>query len=74
MPRRRSFAGVEPGGAAVINRDNRSSRGSRAAAQAAGVDAIVAFGEQDEADARLVKASLQADTLDRAGAASSVTT
>jgi len=56
------FAGVEPGGAAVINADTPQFARLRAAAQAAGVDRIVAFGERDGADARLVKASLQADT------------
>ena len=56
------FAGVEPGGAAVINADTPQFARLRAAAQAAGIDRIVAFGERDGADARLVKASLQADT------------
>jgi UDP-N-acetylmuramoyl-tripeptide--D-alanyl-D-alanine ligase len=56
------FAGVDPGGAAVINADTPQFARLRAAAQAAGIDRIVAFGERDGADARLVKASLQADT------------
>ena len=56
------FAGVEPGGAAVINADTPQFARLRAAAQAAGIDRIVAFGERDGADAWLVKASLQADT------------
>ncbi len=56
------FLGVEQRGAAVINGDTPLFARLKSAAQAAGVDRIVAFGERDDADARLVKASLQADT------------
>jgi UDP-N-acetylmuramoyl-tripeptide--D-alanyl-D-alanine ligase len=55
------FSGIEPGGAAVINRDNPYYERLRRAAQAAGVARIVSFGEHAEADARLDKVSLQAD-------------
>jgi UDP-N-acetylmuramoyl-tripeptide--D-alanyl-D-alanine ligase len=55
------FSGIEPGGAAVINRDNPYYERLRRAAQAAGVARIVSFGEHAEADARLDKVALQAD-------------
>ena len=56
------FQGVEPGGAAVINRDNPHFERLRRAAKAAAVDRVVSFGEHKDADARLVKFSLQADS------------
>jgi UDP-N-acetylmuramoyl-tripeptide--D-alanyl-D-alanine ligase len=55
------FAGVEPGGAAVLNRDNAQFGRLDAAARAAGIARIVSFGEHAEADARLVRLSLQSD-------------
>jgi UDP-N-acetylmuramoyl-tripeptide--D-alanyl-D-alanine ligase len=55
------FLGVEPGGAAVINRDNPHFERLRRAAEAAGVGRIVSFGEHAEADARLDKLALRAD-------------
>jgi UDP-N-acetylmuramoyl-tripeptide--D-alanyl-D-alanine ligase len=55
------FSGLEPGGAAVINRDNPQFGRLRARAQEAGVGRIVAFGEHVEADARLIKCSLHPD-------------
>ncbi|MDC7785382.1 UDP-N-acetylmuramoylalanyl-D-glutamyl-2,6-diaminopimelate--D-alanyl-D-alanine ligase [Rhodoplanes sp. TEM] len=55
------FGGLEPGGAAVINRDNpHFERLKRRAAQA-GVERIVSFGENAKADARLLKYALQDD-------------
>src|SRR4051812_28151319 len=56
------FTGVEPGGAAVINRDNPQFARLQSAAKAAGVARIVAFGEHAEADVRLLKCALQADS------------
>jgi UDP-N-acetylmuramoyl-tripeptide--D-alanyl-D-alanine ligase len=56
------FAGVERGGAAVINRDNGQFGPLAAAAKSAGIERIVSFGEQDNADARLVRVSLQPDS------------
>jgi UDP-N-acetylmuramoyl-tripeptide--D-alanyl-D-alanine ligase len=56
------FSGVEPGGAAAINADIAQFERLKAAARAAGLARIVAFGEDDSADARLVKFSLQAET------------
>jgi UDP-N-acetylmuramoyl-tripeptide--D-alanyl-D-alanine ligase len=55
------FLGVDPAGAAVINADIPQFARLESAAQAAGISRIVSFGERAEADARLVKASLQAD-------------
>lgn len=48
------FAGVEPGGAAVLNRDNRQYARLAAAADAAGIDRIVSFGRHDDAGVRLL--------------------
>jgi UDP-N-acetylmuramoyl-tripeptide--D-alanyl-D-alanine ligase len=56
------FLGVEPGGAAVLNADNAQFAHLKAAAQKAGIARIVAFGEREDAAARLLKASLQSET------------
>jgi UDP-N-acetylmuramoyl-tripeptide--D-alanyl-D-alanine ligase len=53
------FLGVEPGGAAVLNRDNAQFARLRRHAQAAGIARIVSFGEHEKADARLIKCALQ---------------
>ena len=55
------FLGLEPGGAAVLNRDNPQFERLRRNAQAAGVSRIVSFGEGDDADARVVRYTLHAD-------------
>jgi UDP-N-acetylmuramoyl-tripeptide--D-alanyl-D-alanine ligase len=55
------FLGVEPGGAALLNRDNAQFAQLRRAAEAAGVGRVVTFGEYAEADARLLKLSLHPD-------------
>jgi UDP-N-acetylmuramoyl-tripeptide--D-alanyl-D-alanine ligase len=47
------FLGVEPGGAAIINRDNPHYGLLADAARAAGVTTIVGFGEEPSAEARL---------------------
>ena len=56
------FLGLEPGGAAVLNRDDAQFARLSAAARGAGVARIVSFGEHEGADARLIKLSLQAET------------
>ena len=56
------FSGIVPGGAAVINRDNGQYARLAAAARAANVSRIVSFGENTEADTRLMRHSLQADS------------
>jgi UDP-N-acetylmuramoyl-tripeptide--D-alanyl-D-alanine ligase len=53
--------GLEPGGAAVINRDNPQFARLAAGAERAGVARVVSFGEHAEAEARLLKCALQAD-------------
>ncbi len=55
------FAGLEPGGAVVLNRDNRQYTQLARAAEAAGVKRIVSFGASAKADARLVRHSLHAE-------------
>lgn len=56
------FSGVEPGGAAVLNRDNGQFAHLARAAGAAGIGRIVSFGEHPEADARLLQLALQAES------------
>ncbi len=56
------FLGVEPGGAAVINRDNAQYERLATAAKAAGVNTIVRFGEDASCEARLMRFVLRADT------------
>jgi UDP-N-acetylmuramoyl-tripeptide--D-alanyl-D-alanine ligase len=55
------FLGLEPDGAAVINRDNPQYERLRQKAKGAGVKRIVSFGTHAEADARLLKFSLHPD-------------
>ncbi len=55
------FLGLDPGGAAVICRDNPHYARLRRRAEAAGVSNIVSFGERADADARLLKCALHAD-------------
>jgi UDP-N-acetylmuramoyl-tripeptide--D-alanyl-D-alanine ligase len=52
------FAGVEPGGAAVLKLDNPQFARLRDAAQNAGIKRITTFGEDAAADARLLDVSL----------------
>src|SRR5277367_2924247 len=54
------FFGVEPGGTAVINRDIAQFSHLKRRAKEAGVSRVVSFGENAEADARLIKLSLHA--------------
>ncbi len=56
------FEGIEPGGAAVLNRDNGQFARLESAAKAAKVARIVSFGEDAKADARLLRHSLQPDS------------
>jgi UDP-N-acetylmuramoyl-tripeptide--D-alanyl-D-alanine ligase len=55
------FTGIEPGGAAVLNRGSRQYAHLAKAAQAAGVARIVSFGANAKADARLLRHSLHAE-------------
>jgi UDP-N-acetylmuramoyl-tripeptide--D-alanyl-D-alanine ligase len=56
------FTGIEPDGAAVLNRDSAQYAQLADAAKAAGVDRIVSFGASAKADARLIRHSLQPDS------------
>ncbi len=56
------FLGLEPGGAAVLNRDNPQFARLEQSAAHAGVARIVTFGEHARADARLMKWALQSDS------------
>jgi UDP-N-acetylmuramoyl-tripeptide--D-alanyl-D-alanine ligase len=57
------FEGIEPGGAAVLNRDNRFFDRLAAAARARGAR-LVAFGEHRDADARLLACELGPEASD----------
>ncbi len=56
------FEGIEPGGSAVINRDNPQFERLMRAARGAGVGNVVSFGEHSDADARLIRCALQPDS------------
>jgi UDP-N-acetylmuramoyl-tripeptide--D-alanyl-D-alanine ligase len=56
------FEGLVKGGAAVINRDNPHFQRLERAARSAGVERIVSFGTHEQADARLIRSALQADS------------
>lgn len=56
------FTGIEPGGAAVLNRDNSQFARLATAAKAAKVSRVVTFGEDAKADSRLTRFSLQPDS------------
>jgi UDP-N-acetylmuramoyl-tripeptide--D-alanyl-D-alanine ligase len=54
------FAGVEPGGAVVLNRDNSQFERLRRRAGQLGISRIVSFGADAKSDARLLEVSLHA--------------
>jgi UDP-N-acetylmuramoyl-tripeptide--D-alanyl-D-alanine ligase len=54
------FAGVEPGGAAVLNRDNSQFARLVQRARERGISRVISFGADDKADARLLDVSLHA--------------
>jgi len=56
------FAGVVPGGVAILNRDNPYFARLKRRAGAAGIDRIIAFGEHAESEARLIKCVLHPDS------------
>lgn len=55
------FAGLEPGGTAILNRDNPHFELLKNRALEAGAERIVAFGAHDEADAKLTGLNLAGD-------------
>jgi UDP-N-acetylmuramoyl-tripeptide--D-alanyl-D-alanine ligase len=54
------FAGVEPGGAVVLNRDNSQFARLQRRARKLGISRIVSFGANEKSDARLLDVSLHA--------------
>jgi UDP-N-acetylmuramoyl-tripeptide--D-alanyl-D-alanine ligase len=56
------FLGLEPGGVAVLNRDNGQYSRLEAAAKAAKVSRIVSFGEASSCEARVIELALQEDS------------
>ena len=56
------FTGVEPGGAAVLNRDNAQFARLAAAAKSSRIERVVSFGEDSSANAQLVRLSLQSES------------
>ena len=52
------FAGVEPGGAVVLNRDNSQFARLQRRAKKLGIDRIVSFGADKKSDAQLIDVSL----------------
>ncbi len=55
------FAGIEPGGAAILNRDNAQFERLALMAIDAGVDRVLGFGENADAEARLTALDLLPD-------------
>jgi len=55
------FEGVQPGGAAVLNRDNAQFGRLAARASDVGVDRIISFGSAQGCDVRVIKARLRED-------------
>ena len=55
------FDGLEPGGVAILQRDNPHFERLRARAKASPAGLVASFGEDESADARLVSARLAAD-------------
>ncbi len=55
------LVGIEPGGTAILNRDNRYFARLATAAREAGVHRILGFGELPGADIRLIHADLEAE-------------
>ena len=53
------FAGLEPGGAAILNRDNKQFARLVQHAERAKVGRVVSFGENAKADVRLINCALQ---------------
>jgi UDP-N-acetylmuramoyl-tripeptide--D-alanyl-D-alanine ligase len=56
------FAGVEPDGAAVLNRDNPHFARLARRAKRTGIERVVSFGEHEAADARLIKCVVQPES------------
>ena len=57
------FAGVEPGGAVLLNRDNAQFARLQRRAGKLGISRILSFGAHGKSEARLLDLSLHADLL-----------
>src|SRR5690606_31735078 len=55
------FTGIVPGGAAILNRDNAYFELLRGLAEEAGIERIIGFGSDHDADARLDDLVLEPD-------------
>jgi UDP-N-acetylmuramoyl-tripeptide--D-alanyl-D-alanine ligase len=55
------FSGLQPGGIAIINRDNPQFERMKAHAAASAAGRVVSFGEHEAADVRLLRIALSAD-------------
>ncbi|MFP4004332.1 MAG: UDP-N-acetylmuramoylalanyl-D-glutamyl-2,6-diaminopimelate--D-alanyl-D-alanine ligase, partial [Alphaproteobacteria bacterium] len=55
------FIGLEPGGVAILNRDNRHFERLKRHAERAGAARIIGFGEHEQADVRLVDCALKSN-------------
>lgn len=55
------FIGLEPGGVAILNRDNRHFERLKRHAERAGASRIVSFGEHEKADVRLGDCALKSN-------------
>ena len=67
------FLGLEPGGVAILNRDNAQFARLRQSAERAGVSRIVSFGTDAEAEARLVDVAYTPPVLMSVPASSAIT-
>jgi len=56
------FTGMDAGGIAVLNRDNPYFARLKAAAEKQGIRTLYSFGEDEDADARLIDCALHADS------------
>jgi UDP-N-acetylmuramoyl-tripeptide--D-alanyl-D-alanine ligase len=55
------FIGLEPGGVAILNRDNKHFERLKRYAERAGAARIIGFGEHEQADVRLVDCALKSN-------------
>jgi UDP-N-acetylmuramoyl-tripeptide--D-alanyl-D-alanine ligase len=62
------FGGMEPGGTAILNRDNPHFARLAAAARASGITRIIGFGSDEGAEARLLDCRLAAEESEVAAA------
>lgn len=66
MPRQGGSAGLEPGGAVVLNREHAQLARLQRSAKKLGIDRVLSFGADAKSDARLIDVALHPDRLGRA--------